>query len=145
MCPWKPGAMRSAPKKPDLFISIHCDAADTSSAMGTTGFYYTPYSYGLADSIHDRLVSTWRDQIYKGTSVTVSKIDRGTRFYPFRVNRVQECHRCSLNMALSPTQTTAKHCKTAQSRICSRRLRSMELRIFSRQGDKKMRKKQGRW
>ena len=82
-------AIRS--KKPDLFISIHCDAADTSSAMGTTGFYYTPYSYGLADSIHDRLVSTWRDQIYKGTSVTVSKIDRGTRFYPFRVNRVQEC------------------------------------------------------
>ena len=59
--------------------------------MGTTGYYYTPYSYGLASSIHDRLVSTWRDQIYKGTSVTVSKIDRGTRFYPFRVTRVQEC------------------------------------------------------
>lgn len=78
-------------KKPDLFISIHCDAAETSSAMGTTGYYYTPYSYGLASSIHDRLVSTWRDQIYKGTSVTVSKIDRGTRFYPFRVTRVQEC------------------------------------------------------
>ena len=82
-------AIRS--KKPDLFISIHCDAADSSSAMGTTGYYYTPYSYGLASSIHDRLVSTYRDQIYKGTSVTVSKIDRGTRFYPFRVTRVQEC------------------------------------------------------
>lgn len=78
-------------KKPDLFISIHCDAADTSSALGTTGYYYTPYSYDLANAIHKRLVSTWRDQIYKGTSVTVSKIDRGTRFYPFRVTRVQEC------------------------------------------------------
>lgn len=82
-------AIRS--KKPDLFLSIHCDAADSSSAMGTTGYYYTPYSYDLASSIHDRLVSTYRDQIYKGTSVTVSKIDRGTRFYPFRVTRVQEC------------------------------------------------------
>lgn len=78
-------------KKPDLFISIHCDASESSSAMGTTGYYYTPYSYALASSIHDRLVSTWRDQIYKGTSITVSKIDRGTRFYPFRVTRVQEC------------------------------------------------------
>lgn len=78
-------------KKPDLFISIHCDAADTSSALGTTGYYYTPYSYDLANAIHKRLVSTWRDQIYKGSSVTVSKIDRGTRFYPFRVTRVQEC------------------------------------------------------
>lgn len=82
-------AIRS--KKPDLFISIHCDASETSSAMGTTGYYYTPYSHALADSIHDRLVSTWRDQIYQGTSITVSKIDRGTRFYPFRVTRVQEC------------------------------------------------------
>ena len=78
-------------QKPDLFISIHCDAAESSSAMGTTGYYYTPYSYGLAGSIHDRLVGVWRDQIYQGTSVTVSKIDRGTRFYPFRVTRVQEC------------------------------------------------------
>lgn len=39
----------------------------------------------------DRLVAPGGIQIYKGTSVTVSKIDRGTRFYPFRVNRVQEC------------------------------------------------------
>lgn len=82
-------AIRS--QKPDLFVSIHCDAADTSSAMGTTGYYYTPFSHALAASIHNRLVSTWRDQVYKGTSVTVSKIDRGTRFYPFRVTRVQEC------------------------------------------------------
>lgn len=82
-------AIRS--KKPDLFISIHCDAAESSSAMGTTGYYFTPFSHALADSIHDRLVGSWRDQIYKGTGITVSKIDRGTRFYPFRVTRVHEC------------------------------------------------------
>ena len=73
---------------PDIFVSIHMDAAASSSGYGTTGFYYRPYSYALAKSIHTQLVSAYVKSIY-GTQK--SSIDRGTVFYPFSVTRIEEC------------------------------------------------------
>lgn len=73
---------------PDVFVSIHLDAAASSSGYGTTAFYYRPYSYALAKSIHTRLVNTYVQNIY-GTQK--STIDRGTVFYPYSVTRIEEC------------------------------------------------------
>ena len=73
---------------PDIFLSIHCDASASSSAYGTTAYYYKPYSYLLAKNIHTNLVSTYKNTIYKQNLAT---IDRGTVFYPFSVTRIEEC------------------------------------------------------
>lgn len=73
---------------PDVFVSIHLDAATSSSGYGTTAFYYRPYSYALAKSIHTQLVNTYVQNIY-GTQK--SSIDRGTTFYPYSVTRIEEC------------------------------------------------------
>ncbi|MDR2525390.1 MAG: N-acetylmuramoyl-L-alanine amidase [Oscillospiraceae bacterium] len=83
-------------KNPDMFISIHCDSYSKSSVMGTSAFYYRPYSYPLADAIHRRLVSTYKDKIYTNSNYDNAadlreKVDRGTKFYPFAVTRVEEC------------------------------------------------------
>ncbi len=73
---------------PDIFVSIHLDSAASSSGYGTTAFYYRPYSYALAKSIHTHLVNTYVQNIY-GTQK--STIDRGTVFYPYSVTRIEEC------------------------------------------------------
>jgi N-acetylmuramoyl-L-alanine amidase len=81
---------------PDLFISIHCDSYSKSSVMGTSAFYYRPYSYPLADAIHKRIVSVYNNKIYTDSNYSNasdlrSAVDRTTKFYPFYVNRVEEC------------------------------------------------------
>ncbi len=73
---------------PDVFVSIHMDSAASSTGYGTTAFYYRPYSYALAKSIHTQLVNTYVQNIY-GTQK--STIDRGTVFYPYSVTRIEEC------------------------------------------------------
>ncbi len=76
-------------RDPDMFISIHCDSSSTASATGTSAYYYRAYSQPLAKAVHDCLVNTYKNEIYKdNTSV---KIDRGANFYAFRVARVEEC------------------------------------------------------
>lgn len=74
---------------PDLFISIHCDSSSSSSAYGTTAYYYRAYSQPLAKAIHNEIVKAYNNSIYSGMGY--SKIDRGTNFYAFRVTRVEEC------------------------------------------------------
>ncbi len=76
-------------RDPDMFISIHCDSSTTASATGTSAYYYRAYSQPLAKSIHDSLVSAYKNEIYKDK--TDIKIDRGTNFYAFNVVRVEEC------------------------------------------------------
>ncbi|MBQ7542741.1 MAG: N-acetylmuramoyl-L-alanine amidase [Clostridia bacterium] len=73
---------------PDAFVAIHLDAAGSSSAAGTTAFYYRPYSYALAKSIHSQLVSAYNQSIYGAYRSTT---DRGTIFFPFSVTRIEEC------------------------------------------------------
>ncbi|MCR5150274.1 MAG: N-acetylmuramoyl-L-alanine amidase, partial [Clostridiales bacterium] len=73
---------------PDLFISIHCDSASSSSSRGTSAYYYRAYSQPLAKSIHSSLVNTYKANIYGSNDSAISK---GTSFYAFRVERVEEC------------------------------------------------------
>ena len=74
--------------RPDVYVSIHCDAATSSSAYGTTGYYYRSYSQALAKCIHSQLVSAYVNTLYGSQKST---IDRGTVFYPFSVTRIEEC------------------------------------------------------
>lgn len=77
---------------PDMFISIHCDSSTSASAMGTSAYYYRAYSQPLAKAIHERLVSAYKNEIYKNEAGTVkNKVSRGSNFYAFRVTRVEEC------------------------------------------------------
>lgn len=79
-------------QNPDMFISIHCDSSTSASAMGTSAYYYRAYSQPLAKSIHERLVSAYKNEIYQGQdSSVINKISRGANFYAFRVARVEEC------------------------------------------------------
>ena len=73
---------------PDVFVSIHCDAAESSGAYGTSAYYYRAYSQSLGKAIHARLVTSYVNTLY-GTNK--STIDRGTIFYPFSVCRIEEC------------------------------------------------------
>ncbi len=84
-------------KKPDMFLSIHCDAAGPS-AMGTSAFYFHACSYSFADAIHDSLVSAYKNEIYSKSKYAASyssissKIDRGTRFSSqYCVTRIETC------------------------------------------------------
>lgn len=78
--------------KPDMFVSIHCDGADETSWLGTHTFYYKNYSMPLADSIHNQLVSAWRNYYYTDSaSSEYTTLDRGIKFYPFMVTRIEEC------------------------------------------------------
>lgn len=76
-------------RDPDMFLSIHCDSSTSASATGTSAYYYRAYSQPLAKAIHESLVSTYKNEIYKDK--TDIKIDRGTNFYAFNVLRVEEC------------------------------------------------------
>ena len=79
-------------KTPDMFISIHCDASETASAMGTSAYYYRAYSQPLAKAIHEKLVKAYKTEIYKDSEQSVKdKVSRGANFYAFRVARVEEC------------------------------------------------------
>ena len=78
--------------EPDMFISVHCDSSNTASAMGTSAYYYRAYSQPLAKAVHDSIVNAYKTKIYAGKSDSVlSKVDRKTDFYAFRVTRVEEC------------------------------------------------------
>ncbi len=84
------GAVRD--RNPDMFISIHCDSSTAASAMGTSAFYYRAYSQPLAKAIHNSIVDTYKNDIYKDKSAGLkNEISRGASFYAFRVARVEQC------------------------------------------------------
>ena len=79
----------------DMFVSIHANASTNSAAHGTETFYYRANGEPLARAIHNRLVRTWRDQIYTRANFTNyaalrTRIDRRHRYFPFMVTRVEE-------------------------------------------------------
>lgn len=79
-------------RKPDMFISIHCDASEASSAYGTTAYYYRAFSQPLAKAVHESITSAYKNTIYANeTAEFKSKLDRGANYYAFRVIRVEEC------------------------------------------------------
>lgn len=69
---------------PDLFISIHCNAAG-ESAKGSEAYYFTPFSQPLAKSISSRIGS------YLGSNVHgESGLDRGAKYDYFFVTQQQD-------------------------------------------------------
>ena len=78
---------------PDVFVAIHCDASgSSSSAAGTTAYYYKSYSYPLAYYLNKSIVSTYQNVIYANNSAMADKADdKGSMFKGFKVTRVEEC------------------------------------------------------
>lgn len=77
--------------KPDLYVSIHSDASSKTETIGTSAFYYKPFSMNLASNIHNEVVSVYRNSIYAGRQDIYSSISRGVKYYPFSVTRLDEC------------------------------------------------------
>lgn len=75
----------------DLFISVHCDTADSTSASGVSVYYYYPFSMPFAGSLQKALVQAYQEKVYAPSDANYTGIDRGVKFYPFQVARVEEC------------------------------------------------------
>lgn len=70
---------------PDLLVSLHLDASDSSSVSGSSVYYYKNYSGPLAESIAIYLPKGVKSKA--GYSLK----NRGAHFYPFCVTRVENC------------------------------------------------------
>lgn len=77
--------------KPDLFISIHCNGSTDKNKIGTAVYYYKPFSYKLANSIYNQLLSAFKNSLYYGQSDLYDDISDGTVYYPFSVARLEDC------------------------------------------------------
>lgn len=78
-------------QNPDIFVSIHCDGAESNSENGTHTFYFTPFSQPLAKWIHTNLVNAYSEKIYTESDENFKNIDRKIKYYPFYVTRVDNC------------------------------------------------------
>lgn len=79
-------------QSPDMFVSIHCDGSEATSWLGTHTFYYRSYSMPLASSIHSQIVKTYKQYYYTDpASAEYADVDKGIKFYPFMVTRIEEC------------------------------------------------------
>lgn len=77
----------------DIVVAIHNNSSTDKSLSGTEVYYYRGNSLSLAKNIHSQLVTAWQGA-YSDNPDMYSKIvyrDGGVRFYPFRVNRIEEC------------------------------------------------------
>ncbi len=77
--------------KPDAFVAIHSDYASNAAISGTHAFYYYPWSMNLAECVHRHMVNAYRSSIYPPGTAEYESADRGVKFYPFQVTRVEEC------------------------------------------------------
>ena len=70
---------------PDMFISIHLDSSSSSSANGSSVYYYKNYSGPLAFAVSRNLPSALQ------TDMNYNMTNKGAHFYPFMVTRVENC------------------------------------------------------
>ncbi|MGN1137265.1 MAG: N-acetylmuramoyl-L-alanine amidase [Oscillospiraceae bacterium] len=70
---------------PDLFISIHCNAASNEKATGAEAYYFTPFSQPLADSVSASLGNYLYNYVDEG-----GLGDRGEKYNYFFVTQQQE-------------------------------------------------------
>ena len=78
--------------EPDVFVSIHNDGSEDVTWYGTHTFYYKNYSMPLADAIHKQIVTAYRTYYYNDPETPeYTAVDKGIKFYPFQVTRVEEC------------------------------------------------------
>lgn len=48
----------------DMYISLHCNGAESKSAHGVEVYYFTPFSQPLAEGINNSLVSLYDNELY---------------------------------------------------------------------------------
>ena len=77
--------------KPDLFVSIHCNGNTDKSKIGTSVYYYKPFSYKLANNIYNQLLAVFKNNLYYAQSNLYDDIADGTVYYPFSVTRLEDC------------------------------------------------------
>ncbi|MDR0992726.1 MAG: N-acetylmuramoyl-L-alanine amidase [Ruminococcus sp.] len=70
--------------KPDLFVSVHCNAASGGSAFGTEVYYFTPYSQPLASKISAQIAGVLNN-LHGG-----SGSNRGAKYNYFFVTQQQD-------------------------------------------------------
>lgn len=49
---------------PDMYISLHCNGSTSSSAQGSSTYYFQPFSYPLAASVERSLASYYTNQVH---------------------------------------------------------------------------------
>lgn len=77
--------------KPDLFVSIHANGSENTSRIGTSAYYYKPFSMGLASNIYYELLAVYRNNLYSSQPELFDEIAGEVRYYPFSVTRLDEC------------------------------------------------------
>ena len=75
---------------PDVFMSIHCNAAENPARYGTAVYYYRPMSFPLASALYGKLLAVFQNSFYAG-SAKRSDAGEGVIFHPFSVTRLEEC------------------------------------------------------
>ena len=74
----------------DIFISVHCDVSESTSAHGFCPYYFYPYSFPLVSALRTEMVRAWQ-RVYDPGSPNYAGIDRTPRGYGFFVARVEFC------------------------------------------------------
>ena len=76
---------------PDVFVSIHCNAAENKTRFGTSTYYFRPMSQPLAQCVYQQVLSVWQNALYASNPARRSKVGEGANFHPFSVTRLEEC------------------------------------------------------
>ncbi len=76
---------------PDVFVSIHCNAAENKARFGTSTYYFRPLSQPLASAVYQNLLSAYQNGFYAADAYRRAKVGEGANFHPFSVTRLEEC------------------------------------------------------
>ncbi len=77
--------------EPDLFVSIHSNASENKSAIGTAVYYYKGFSQPLANNIYSEMIGVFKNNLYYGQHSLYDDLSDGTIYYPFAVTRIEDC------------------------------------------------------
>ena len=73
----------------DVCIAIHHNGATSSSAYGTSAYYFYPFAKDFSECVYERMVEMYQENIY----TSGSKKDgcaKGCGYYPYYMTRIQE-------------------------------------------------------
>lgn len=94
--------------KPDLFISIHLNGAESKSKNGTSTYYFTPFSQPLASFINNRLVGIFSN-CYSDNPDMLKNVNGGDRYYPFFVTRTDVCPSVLIELGFFTNELESKY------------------------------------
>lgn len=75
----------------DLFVSIHCNGSVNASKLGTSVYYYRPFSQPLASAVYEKMLALFQNDFYASDAAKRSACAVGTLYNPFSVTRLEEC------------------------------------------------------